>query len=261
MTIRIDTEPDNEGSYERVNGGMMHTLIDMFAEEKIQATFITCARLLELQPEGILDAHRAGHEIGVHAYNHEQLDELGPDQERAIIDRSFAVFREHGIPVAGFGAPRNSLTEAGRQHLIHLGAEYDGSAAYDPEVTSHDAQIVRGDDDATRDLVVVPFLIPNDYDARFVEKLSAEQMLAAWQRKLLAVRATGQSVAVLDIHQWLASQPENLAAVRAFIRFAKAQPGCRVVTLREAARHARAEIQRVESAEETGALVTENAAR
>ena len=178
-----------------------------------------------------------------------------------MIDRSFAVFREHGIPVAGFGAPRNSITEAGRQRLISLGAEYDGSAAYDPEVTSHDAQIVRSDDDSNRDIVVVPFLMPNDYDARFIDKLSAEQMLAAWKRKLLAVRAAGQSVAVLDIHQWLASQPENLAAVREFIRFAKSQPECRVVTLREAARHARQEIDRVESATTAGALVMENAAR
>ena len=261
VAIRIDTEPDHLGSYDHVNEGMMRTLVAMFAEEKVEATFITCARLLELQPEGILAAHRAGHEIGIHAYNHEQLDELSPEQELAVIDRSFAVFREHGIPVAGFGAPRNSITEAGRQRLISLGAEYDGSAAYDPEVTSHDAQIVRSDDDSNRDIVVVPFLIPNDYDARFIDKLSAEQMLAAWKRKLLAVRAAGQSVAVLDIHQWLASQPENLAAVREFIRFAKSQPRCRVVTLREAARHARQEIDRVESATANGALVTENAAR
>lgn len=259
VVIRIDTEPDDHGSYETVNDGMMHTLVGMFAQEGIQATFVTCARLLELQPEGILAAHRAGHEIGIHAYNHEQLDSLEPAQEIAMIDRSFAVFREHGIPAVGFGAPRNSITDAGRQRLIQLGAEYDGSAAYDPEETSHDAQIVSSDGDSDRSIVVVPFLMPNDYDARFGERLSAPQMLAAWKRKLLAVRKSGQSVAVLDIHQWLASQPDNLAAVREFIRFAKAQPDCRVVTLREAARHARGEIERVEKAALEGSLVTENA--
>jgi peptidoglycan/xylan/chitin deacetylase (PgdA/CDA1 family) len=246
VVIRIDTEPDAAGSYDAVNPGMIRTLTDMFAEEKIQATFVTCGRLAELQAGAIKTASQLGHEIAVHAYNHEQLDSLPVEEQLSVVDGSLEVFRRLGIPVSGFGAPRNSITREARDRLIAHGLLYDGSAAYDPMTSWMNADVASASDDPRAGIVVLPFIIPNDYDARMQEKLSAPEMQAAWVERLRATVAAGDPLFVVDVHQWTASQPDNLAAVRGFIRFAKSLPQCRVVTLRDAAQHVLREGARID---------------
>jgi hypothetical protein len=78
------------------------------------------------------------------------------------------------------------------------------------------------------------------------EKLSAPEMQAAWVERLRATVAAGDPLFVVDVHQWTASQPDNLAAVRGFIRLAKSLPQCRVVTLRDAAQHVLREGARID---------------
>ncbi|MGZ8202905.1 MAG: polysaccharide deacetylase family protein [Burkholderiales bacterium] len=246
VVIRIDTEPDAGGNYDAVNPGMIRTLTDMFAEEKMHATFVTCGRLAELQPDAIKGAAQLGHEIAVHAYDHEQIDSLPLEKQIAIIDGSLEVFRRLGIPVSGFGAPRNSITDAARDRLIAHGILYDGSAAYDPLTSWMNADVARATDDPRAGIVVLPFIIPNDYDARREQRLSASKMQAAWASRLRATVAAGEPLFVLDIHQWTASQPDNLSAVQAFIRLAKATPECRILTLRDAAQHVLAEGARID---------------
>jgi hypothetical protein len=124
--------------------------------------------------------------------------------------------------------------------------EYDGSAAYDPLESLVDVHYAPHSQGADKRVVVLPFVIPNDWDARYVGGLSAGEMLAGWKRRLDKVVALGEPVFVLDLHQWSASRPDNLAAVRGFIRYAQACRACRVQTLREAARHARRVLDRYE---------------
>lgn len=247
VTIRIDTEPDSRGRYETVRPDMIAKLLDLFASEDVRATFITCGRIAEQQQPILARAVAEGHEIGSHGYNHEQLDDLSDAEQLAVIDRSVAVMRECGFALDGFGAPRNSITTVARQRLIHHGLFYDGSAAYDPIEGYVGPEIVRADDDSSRGILVLPFIIPNDWDARFESGQSAPEMAAAWLRRLEKVAASGEPCFVLNIHQWIASLSDNLDAVRTFIRAAKARPDCRVLPLRETARHTLAEMLRLEN--------------
>ena len=241
VVVRIDTEPDSNGSYEKVNPEMIRSLLRMFAEENVSATFVTCGRLAEIEPDVILEAHRAGHEIAVHAYDHEQLD-VRPDAEQiAIVDRSIAVFRRLGIPISGFAAPRNSITPVARDRLISHGLLWDGSEAYDPQTSWLNAEVVASSTNARAGIVVLPFIMPNDWDARHLLHLSAPEMAAAWETRLVKTIDTRTNLFVLDIHQWIAARPGNLDAVRRFIRFAKTRPECRFVTAREAAQQVLAE--------------------
>ncbi len=225
---------------------MIDDLVDMFAEEDVRATFITVGRLAELQTGAVTRAAAAGHEIGSHSYDHEQLDSLSGDAQIAAVDRGLATLGSLGISVHGFGAPRNSITGEARDRLMDWNLEYDGSAAYDPLRSLLDVHYEGHSGGADNRILVVPFVIPNDWDARYAGSLSADEMLAAWTRRLDAVVAVGEPVFVLDVHQWAASLPENLAALRSFIRYAKACDVCRVETLREGARNARAVLDRYE---------------
>ncbi len=179
----------------------------------MRATFITCGRIAEQQQPILARAVAEGHEIGSHGYNHEQIDDLPDAEQLAVIDRSVAVMRERGFALEGYVGP----------------------------------EIVRAENDASRGIVVLPFIIPNDWDARFESGQSASEMAAAWVRRLEKVAASGEPCFVLNIHQWIASLSDNLDAVRTFIRAAKARPDCRVLPLRETAQRTLAEMLRPEN--------------
>lgn len=246
VTLRIDTEPDAHGRYDTVQPAMIDSLVAMFAEEQIKATFVTCGRLAEQQPESIRRAFAAGHEIAGHAYNHEQLDSLSALDQALIIDRMVGSFAALNIPLAGFGAPRNSITDQARNRLVEHGLFYDGSEAYDPLKSYMDPQIATHTDDGSNGIVVLPFIVPNDWDARYLLKLSAAEMQQAWNERLAKVADAGEPCFIIDIHQWIASQPDNLEAVRQFIRSVKARPDCRLMTLNDTAHHVLNELQRAE---------------
>jgi peptidoglycan/xylan/chitin deacetylase (PgdA/CDA1 family)/uncharacterized lipoprotein YddW (UPF0748 family) len=246
VTIRIDTEPDYTGSYEAVHPEMIDRLVDLFDAEGIQATFVTCGRLAELEPAPLRRAAARGHEIACHAYDHEQIDSLEADAQIAVTDRGLKALKDAGLDVVGFGAPRNSITESVRDHLIDVGLAYDGSLAYDPMQGYADTEIHLHPNDPSRSILMIPFIVPNDWDALRLMKVTPEAMLALWLERLDQVCSTGEPVFVLDIHQWLASGDEELSVLRSFIRAAKGRSDCRMMPLREAATHARNHILLVE---------------
>lgn len=246
VVVRVDTEPDSQASYASVRPEMIDSLIAMFGEEGIHGTFITVGKLAELQTAAMRRAADAGHEIGSHSYNHEQIDSLPVSAQLETVDRGLDALDTLGFDAVGFGAPRNSISDQARDRLMDWNLEYDGSAAYDPLRSMLDVHYAPRSDGGDSRIVVVPFIEPNDWDARYADSLSAAEMLEAWTTRLDAVVASGEPVFVLDVHQWIAAHPENLAAVRDFIRYAKRCDGCRVETLRQAAQNARAVLDRYE---------------
>lgn len=247
VVIRIDTEPDDTPSYAAVRPEMIDTLVDLFARKGVPATFLTVGRLAELQPDAVRRAAAAGHEIGSHSYDHEQIDSLPVPEQLVSVNRGLSSLRALGLSVHGFGAPRNSITPQARDALIAAGLEYDGSAAYDPLTSLIDVRYAERSDGGPGRIVVVPFVIPNDWDARVVEGLSADEMATAWIERLDAVVASGEPVFVLDVHQWSVSRPDDLAALSRFIDHAQACRTCRIETLRDAAAHARSVLDRYET--------------
>jgi peptidoglycan/xylan/chitin deacetylase (PgdA/CDA1 family) len=246
VSIRIDTEPDYQGSYDAVSPEMIDRLVDMFDSLGVKATFVTCGRLAELQPAPLQRAVEHGHEIACHAYDHEQLDSLSLEEQISLTDRGFAALAAAGLPVIGFGAPRNSITPRLRDHLLERGVAWDGSAAYDPLRTAMDAEILGDASDPARSMVVIPFIIPNDWDALYVARDSPDQMLEQWKERLDIVARSGEPVFVIDVHQWIASGTEEIRVLKAFIEHAMARSDCSVVPMRDAAMAVRRYVASVE---------------
>jgi peptidoglycan/xylan/chitin deacetylase (PgdA/CDA1 family) len=248
VCIRIDTEPDSKRSYEDVNPSMIARLLDLFAEEGVKVTWITVGKIAEQQTDILRRAVAEGHEIGGHGYDHEQIDGLPEEEQRLVIDRTMDALQRTGFQPKGFGAPRNSITDIARDRLIERGFLYDGSAAYDPMESYLDPQFARHGTTGDSGILVIPFIIPNDWDARYLAGLSGPEMLGEWTRRLDKVSGDGEPVFVLDIHQWIAAQDENFEAVRGFIHAVKRRPNCRIRTMEAAAHHILAEIARAEGA-------------
>lgn len=239
VAVRVDTEPDDEHRYDTVRPEMIRELLDLFEAEGTRGTFITCATLVPSSAGVLRDALARGHELGVHGDDHEQIDALPLAEQAAVVDRSLAAFAAEDLPFVGFGAPRNSITPAAYDRLIEAGIELDGSAAYDPLGDWLEPRFVPHSSGSGR-IFVVPFVIPNDWDARVARGLDAVAMLREWRARLEVVVARGEPVFVLDVHQWLATRPDNAAALRAFLRAVRADGRCRLVPFSAAARHARA---------------------
>ncbi len=248
VAIRIDTEPDWTGSYDAVDPGMIERLVALFEAEGMHATFVTCGKLAEQQPEAIRLAAAHGHEIACHAYDHEQLDALAWETQVEATDRGLQALRSLDIEVVGFGAPRNSITEPLRDHLMDRAIAYDGSLAYDPLTSALDAAIHVHPTDPQRSIVTIPFIMPNDWDALRVAGMTPDEMLEAWIDRLDHVLWVGEPVFVIDVHQWLVSGEAEMDALRRFIRTVQSRPNCRFVTLREAAEHAARHVRAVERA-------------
>jgi peptidoglycan/xylan/chitin deacetylase (PgdA/CDA1 family) len=248
VTIRVDTEPDSNGSYEAIHPEMIGSLLGLFAEEKISATFVTVGRLADQQTAILRRALAEGHEIAGHGYNHEQIDSLPLPAQIEVIDRMTESFQRQGFHLTGFGAPRNSITDASRDRLIERGYFYDGSEAYDPLTSYEEARPVPHTGDPAHGIVLVPYIFPNDWDALRVRRLTTAQMQDAWCQRLKVVADAREPCFVLNVHQWLITQADHLAALRGFIHAVKARSDCRFLTLDAAAHHILRHYQQLETA-------------
>jgi polysaccharide deacetylase family protein (PEP-CTERM system associated) len=70
-------------------------LLDLFARRSAKATFFFLGWIAERLPELVHEAHRAGHEIGSHGYDHRLLHDLGQQGFAADLARTSSIL--HGI--------------------------------------------------------------------------------------------------------------------------------------------------------------------
>ncbi|MBN2582451.1 MAG: DUF3473 domain-containing protein [Planctomycetes bacterium] len=106
-------------------------LLDLFAERQIAATFFILGEVAEQFPDLVRRIREAGHEIGVHGYDHLQVHRLTPEGFRSEVDRGKKLLEDiTGQAVAGHRAPAFSITPATRwalEVLADVGFTYDSS--------------------------------------------------------------------------------------------------------------------------------------
>lgn len=105
--------------------------LELFAEEKIAATFFTIGRDMarDESADAIRTLSNAGHEIANHSYSHYyDLTRRTPAEIRDDIKRGAdEIERVSGTRPVGFRAPGYTITDAVFEALVDLGVEYDSS--------------------------------------------------------------------------------------------------------------------------------------
>jgi len=80
-------------------------LLEELAGVGLPATFFVEVVNAETYPEALRAIAAAGHEVGFHAWCHEDWGALTPGQEADNLDRGLAALREVGLDVSGFRPP------------------------------------------------------------------------------------------------------------------------------------------------------------
>ncbi len=103
-----DPDQDRDGGFV----SPLLSVLDWLAKEQRRGTFFVVGALAEQYPEAVRRISEAGHEIGLHGWQHVDIGSIGERRFRRHITRGKALLEDlTGAEVHGFRAPMFSLTE------------------------------------------------------------------------------------------------------------------------------------------------------
>ena len=126
-------------------------LLDLLEKYSVPATFYVPGWVAEHYPKQFQEVAKAGHEVGHHGYLHEFFVDKTYDEQKAIIERSQAIFKELvGREAQGFRSPAGDFSAETQGLLRNMGFLYSSSMRGDdrPYRTVLDGQVT--------DLVEIP---------------------------------------------------------------------------------------------------------
>jgi polysaccharide deacetylase family protein (PEP-CTERM system associated) len=115
------------------------TVLDLFAEAGVRATFFTLGWVAERHPALIRRIVAEGHELASHGYAHDRVHGLTPDAFRADLRKTRTILEDAGsVEVIGYRAPSFSIGKANAWALEVLAEEgYAYSSSVAPFGTDH----------------------------------------------------------------------------------------------------------------------------
>jgi len=115
---------------ERVVKNTMN-ILELFEQHEAKATFFVLGQVAEHYPELVKSIHKAGHEIGVHGYDHYQFFRMDYEMAKDQLKRARSLLQDlTGQEVLGHRAPAFSINEENKwalELLAELGFTYDSS--------------------------------------------------------------------------------------------------------------------------------------
>ena len=110
-------------------------LLDVLDELGLRATFFVEGLNAELYPEALAEIAAHGHELGLHAWRHEEWAGLGEREEVELLDRGTAALAGLGHRPRGFRPPGGGLTARTAGLLRERGFAYASPAGRAPART------------------------------------------------------------------------------------------------------------------------------
>src|SRR5256714_12644428 len=91
---------------------VLRRLVELLDRRGVSATFFVEGLNAEIYPSALEDLAGRGHEVGLHAWRHEEWGELPEERERQLLERGTDALRSLSIEPAGFRPPAGRLTAA-----------------------------------------------------------------------------------------------------------------------------------------------------
>jgi peptidoglycan/xylan/chitin deacetylase (PgdA/CDA1 family) len=103
---------------------VLPTLLDELAARGLAATFFVEGLNTELYPDELATIDGRGHEIGYHAWRHEQWADLSGAEQMENLARGLTGFRDLGLEATGLRPPGGLLGPGGLDVLREAGLHY-----------------------------------------------------------------------------------------------------------------------------------------
>jgi peptidoglycan-N-acetylglucosamine deacetylase len=106
----------------------LYRITDLLAEFSARGSFYVPGVVADTYPEILPHLMEHGHEVGLHGYYHERVEQLTPAQNAAVLDKSIVTYQRHtGQDPRGYRSPAWELTPGLIDMLRTRGILYDSS--------------------------------------------------------------------------------------------------------------------------------------
>ncbi len=107
-------------------------LLQLFDRFGIKTTWFVPGHSIETFPEQMKAVAKAGHEIGIHGYSHENPIAMTPAQEEIVLDKCIELITKlQGRRPVGYVAPWWEFSPVTNELLLKKGIKYDHSLMHD----------------------------------------------------------------------------------------------------------------------------------
>jgi peptidoglycan/xylan/chitin deacetylase (PgdA/CDA1 family) len=231
------TVPTGEREYRRFGLRQgVDRLLEMLEQLDMSATFFVPAYVAEHNPEVVPAIASLGHEVGLHGYIHENVEELDEAANREVLRKSIGILGEQlrKRPV-GYRSPSWSMTEFLPDLLQAHSVTYDSSLmGYEHPYTFHgltELPVSWTADDATYFF----YLGRGDdigppWPAGLIEQ--------AWREEITAARRFS-NLMCLTVHPWIVGRGHRIQPLERLLREVKADASVFRRTCREIAEYHR----------------------
>ncbi len=213
-------------------------ILRLLESSAIPATFFMPAVSALLHPDEVRSYVSGGHEVALHGWIHERLDQLSPAEERELAHRSAdALERLCGTRPVGLRTPSWDFTASTLGLIRELGLEYDSSLMADDEPY----EIL--EDGAPTGVVEIPVeWIRDDYPYLASGRLqeAPRQVLGVWKDEFDAAYASG-GLFQLTCHPHVIGHRSRLVVLEELIAHMRSRPGVWFATHAQVARYVRSQ--------------------
>ena len=237
-------------------------LLEFFRRNELPSTWFFPGHSIESFPHQAEAVVKAGHEVGMHGYSHENPLHLTRDQEQAILHRCIELVEDvAGRRPAGYVAPWWELSAHSVELLLDAGVKYDNSLMHDDHTPYYapvgerwtkidfdqpaDAWMKPYQPGTPSQLIELPaswylddlppmmFIKANPNSHGFVSPRDIEQL---WKDQFDWVyREMDYGVYLLTIHPDVSGRPQVLLMLERLLAHINAHPGARWATFEQVA--------------------------
>ncbi|KOS58281.1 polysaccharide deacetylase family protein [Taylorella equigenitalis] len=237
-------------------------LLDLFAKHGLTTTWFIPGHSVETFPKQMAEVVKAGHEVGMHGYSHENPIAMTREQEQAVLDKCFDLIKDlSGKAPTGYVAPWWEFSNVTNELLLEKGIKYDHSLMhndftpyyvrvgdkwtkidYSQDAESWMKPLVRGTES---DLIEIPaswylddlppmmFIKKSPNSHGFVNPRDIEDM---WRDQFDWVYENmDYAVFPITIHPDVSGRPQVLLMLDRLIKHIKSHDGVKIVTMSEIA--------------------------
>ena len=217
-------------------------ILKFLDQESLRATFFIPTANLERYPDAFKEIQKAGHEIGAHGHQHENLPDFrdDPETEAAVLETSLAVFQEIlSMQPMGYRSPAWDMNLHSPKILEDAGFLYDSSlfageapyrvSAYVPDINLIELPIDWSLDDAAYYL----FFKPPITMAQFHDP---DSVFHIWQREMDGVIDNG-GVFTLTCHPSVIARHHRMDILKRLVDHARNRGDVWFAALEDIARH------------------------